>query len=88
LLEAQTHQDMLLGEHPYWARGAASGGGDLNMDYPWMVFHVHDSYYTLVQKTMTFLEFTTRTYPNHQYLMIVDNDVYLRLSNLTQVLRR
>ena len=52
-----------------------------------MVFNVPDSYYTLVQKTMTFLEFTKRTYPQHQYLMIVDSDVYLRLSNLTQVLR-
>ena len=28
-----------------------------------------------------------RTYPGLGYLMIVDNDVYIRLSNLTQVLR-
>ena len=33
------------------------------------------------------MEFSIRTYPNLGYLMIVDNDVYVRLSNLTSVLR-
>jgi len=40
LMEAKTHQDMLIGEHPRWT----------GSDYPWMVFNVYDSYYTLVRE--------------------------------------
>ena len=60
LQEAMHYQDMLLGGHPYWTSIST---------YPWHVLHVRDSYYTLVEKTMTFMEFSIRTYPHFQYLV-------------------
>ena len=78
--EAVAYQDMLLGPHPRLLESRAG-------PYPWTVFNVSDSYYTLVQKTVTFMEFALRTYPNFGFLMILDNDVYLRLDMLMEVLR-
>jgi hypothetical protein len=82
LQEAHAHGDMLLGPHPRFASAASLHGA-----YPWTVFNVSDSYYTLVEKTVTFMEFAVRTYPNFDFLMIIDNDVYLRLDTLVDVLR-
>ena len=48
--------------------------------------NVSDSYYTLVQKTVTFMEFAVRTYPEFQYLMVCDDDLYLRVDHLIDVL--
>ena len=59
LMEANEHSDMLLGNHKEWQ----------DSFYPWHVFQVQDSYYTLVEKTLTFMEFAVRTYPNFRYLV-------------------
>lgn len=82
LQEALQYGDMLLGPHPLYESASS-----FNHAYPWVVFNVSDSYYTLVEKTVTFMEFAIRTYPNFDFLMIVDNDVFLRMDTLADVLR-
>ena len=76
--EARTYNDMLLGPNPAFL--------EANLPFPWVLFNVKDSYYTLVEKTVTFMTFASMTY-NFQYLFMCDEDIYLRVDMLISVLK-
>ncbi|GAB9476515.1 hypothetical protein Gpo141_00013579 [Globisporangium polare] len=46
-----------------------------------------DSYFTLPSKVKEFLHFAARKFPQVPYVMIADDDIYLRVDQLTQALR-
>eukprot|EP00943_MAST-04B_sp_MAST-4B-sp1_P001039 g1039.t1 len=78
IVEAKTYKDMLLGPNPAFLKA--------DLPFPWVLFNVKDSYYTLVEKTVTFMTFATMTY-NFQYLFMCDEDIYLRADMLINVLK-
>jgi hypothetical protein len=75
--ESRVHGDMLLGPHPRFMKA--------NLPFPWVLFNVSDSYFTLVEKSVTFMTFATRTY-NFQYLFMCDEDIMLRVDQLLKAL--
>ena len=76
--EAREHKDMLLGPHPDFVKA--------QLPFPSVIFNVKDSYYTLVEKTVTFMAFATMTY-RFNYLFMCDEDIYLNADSLINVLR-
>ncbi|GAB9465610.1 hypothetical protein Gpo141_00003014 [Globisporangium polare] len=47
-----------------------------------------DSYFTLPTKVKEFLHFAATKFPHVPYVMIADDDIYLRVDQLTQALRK
>ena len=76
--EAREHKDMLLGPHPDFVKA--------QLPLPSVIFNVKDSYYTLVEKTVTFMAFATMTY-RFNYIFMCDEDIYLDADSLINVLR-
>ena len=76
--EAKQHKDMLLGPHLHLAAA--------DIPFPWVMFNVTDSYYTLVEKTVTFMTFATKTY-DFEYLFMCDDDIFLRVESLLKALK-
>jgi hypothetical protein len=58
--------------------------GDLLTDE----LHCRDSYADLANKVKAFLRFTAQTFPRTPFVMIADDDIYLRVDRLTEELRK